>query len=69
MHPSQDALLDRLITIYMDHYDRADGVGDYRRRRGGVGREMAAQIVELVYQVRGKRGLPAGSIPAFARRS
>ncbi len=33
VHKSQDALLDRLITIYMDHYDRATEAGDHRRQR------------------------------------
>ena len=33
VHKSQDALLDRLITIYMDHYDRQTRSGDHRRQR------------------------------------
>ncbi len=55
VHPSQDALLDRLITITMDDYDRQTEVA-ITASSGGVGEEMARQIVELVHQVR-KRGL------------
>jgi gas vesicle protein GvpN len=55
VHPSQDALLDRLITIAMDHYDRPTEVA-ITVSSGGVGEEMAGQIVDLVHHVR-KRGL------------
>ena len=47
VHKSQDALLDRLITIYMDHYDRATELA-IAVATGGVSREMAEQIVDLV---------------------
>jgi gas vesicle protein GvpN len=55
VHPSQDALLDRLITIYMEHYDRQTEVA-ITASSGGVGQGMAEQIVDLVRHVR-KRGL------------
>jgi gas vesicle protein GvpN len=47
VHKSQDALLDRLITIYMDHYDRQSEVA-ITAASGGVSAEMAEQIVDLV---------------------
>jgi gas vesicle protein GvpN len=55
VHPTQDALLDRLITITMDHYDRQTEVA-ITASGGGVGEGMAEQIIELVHHVR-KRGL------------
>ena len=55
VHASQDALLDRLITIYMDHYDRPTEVA-ITASSGGVDAGMAEQIVDLVHHVR-KRGL------------
>ena len=48
VHKSQDALLDRLITIYMDHYDRETEVA-ITASSGGVSSEMAEQIVDLVH--------------------
>ena len=44
VHKSQDALLDRLITIYMDHYGRETEVA-ITASSGGVSAEMAEQIV------------------------
>jgi gas vesicle protein GvpN len=55
VHPSQDALLDRLITITMDRYDHQTEVA-ITASSGGVGAGMAEQIVELMHHVR-KRGL------------
>ena len=62
MHKSQDALLDRLITIYMDHYDRATELA-ITVASGGVSREMAEQILELVYLVRQRD--PTGQRPSI----
>ena len=62
VHKSQDALLDRLITIYMDHYDRATELAIVVAT-GGVSREMAEQILELVYLVR--RHDPTGQRPSI----
>ena len=62
VHPSQDALLDRLITITMDHYDRQTEVA-ITASSGGVAAAMAEQIVDLVHHVR-KRGL-AGQHPSI----
>ena len=60
VHKSQDALLDRLITIYMDHYDRDTEVA-ITASSGGVSAEMAEQIVDLVHFFR-KRD-PSGQHP------
>ncbi len=51
VHKSQDALLDRLVTIYMDHYDRVTEAA-ITVAAGGVSAEMAEQILDLVYFVR-----------------
>ena len=62
VHTSQDALLDRLITIYMDHYDRQTEVA-ITAANGGVAVEMAEQIVDLVHHLR--RRDPAGQRPSI----
>ncbi|MGO8745024.1 MAG: gas vesicle protein GvpN [Thermoguttaceae bacterium] len=62
VHKSQDALLDRLITIYMDHYDRETEVA-ITASSGGVASEMAEQIVDLVLLFR-KRD-PTGQHPSI----
>ena len=62
VHKSQDALLDRLITIYMDHYDRETEVA-ITASSGGVTTEMAEQIVDLVLLFR-KRD-PSGQHPSI----
>ncbi len=62
VHKSQDALLDRLITIYMDHYDRATELA-ITVASGGVSREMAEQILDLVYVVRQRD--PTGQRPSI----
>ena len=66
VHKSQDALLDRLITIYMDHYDRRDRSGDHRRQRRRLP-GTAERIVDLV-RSSANRTRPA-SIRASGRRS
>ncbi len=62
VHKSQDALLDRLITIYMDHYDRPTELA-ITMSSGGVARETAEQILDLVYLVRQRD--PTGQRPSI----
>ena len=62
VHKSQDALLDRLITIYMDHYGRETEV-TITASSGGVSTEMAEQIIDLVHFFR-KRD-PSGQHPSI----
>ncbi len=62
VHKSQDALLDRLITIYMDHYDRETEVA-ITASSGGVSAEMAEQIVDLVHYFRQRD--PTGQHPSI----
>jgi nitric oxide reductase NorQ protein len=62
VHKSQDALLDRLITIYVEHYDRGTEVA-ITASSGGVSAEMAEQIVDLVRHFR-KRD-PTGQHPSM----
>jgi gas vesicle protein GvpN len=62
VHKSQDALLDRLITIYMDHYDRETELA-ITASSGGVPREMAGQIVDLVRHFRQQD--PSGQHPSI----
>jgi gas vesicle protein GvpN len=56
IHKSQDALMDRLITIRVDGFDRATEVA-IAAARGGISREQATLVVDLVRRAR--RG-PAG---------
>ena len=62
VHKSQDALLDRLITIYMDHYNRETEVA-ITTSSGGVSRDMAEQIVDLVHFFRKQD--PTGQHPSI----
>jgi gas vesicle protein GvpN len=62
VHRSQDALLDRLITIYMDHYDRETEVA-ITASSGGASAETAERIVDLVHFFR-KRD-PTGQHPSI----
>ncbi|MGD0899344.1 MAG: gas vesicle protein GvpN [Thermoguttaceae bacterium] len=62
VHKSQDALLDRLITMYMDHYDLATEVA-ITSSSGGVPPEMAEQIVRLVHHFRQQD--PSGQHPSM----
>jgi nitric oxide reductase NorQ protein len=56
VHKTQDALLDRMITIELDYCDRDTEVA-ITRARAGVDQEVAEKIVDLVRRVR-KHGLP-----------
>jgi gas vesicle protein GvpN len=51
VHKAQDALLDRLITIHLSHYDRETEV-EITMARSGVPRASAARIVDIVREVR-----------------
>lgn len=51
VHKTQDALMDRLITIQVGHYDRETEV-KITEARTGVAREDAEVIVDIVRQLR-----------------
>ncbi|MBI5419292.1 MAG: gas vesicle protein GvpN [Deltaproteobacteria bacterium] len=51
-HKTQDALMDRLITIKLGHYDRETEVG-IAMAKSGVSGEDAETIVDLVRELRG----------------
>ena len=50
-HKSQDALMDRLITIKVDHYDRETEV-QITMARSGIPRQDAEIIVDMVRELR-----------------
>ena len=50
-HKSQNALLDRLITIELDFQDRASEI-EITRSRSGLGAAQAARIVDIVRTLR-----------------
>jgi nitric oxide reductase NorQ protein len=54
VHASQDALMDRLVTIHMDHYDRDTEVA-ITMAKSGVAREDAVRIVDVVRHFRQRR--------------
>jgi gas vesicle protein GvpN len=51
VHKTQDALMDRLITIQLEHYDRATEI-EITLARSGIGRPDAEIIVDLVRGLR-----------------
>ena len=51
VHKTQDALMDRLITIQLEHYDRETEI-EITIARSGIGREDAVAIVDLVRDLR-----------------
>jgi nitric oxide reductase NorQ protein len=51
VHKTQDALMDRLITIHLDHYDRETEV-QITVARSGIGQADAEIIVDLVRNLR-----------------
>ncbi len=53
VHKTQDALLDRVITIHLDHYDR-DGEIEITMKKSGVTRNDAESIVDIVRELRTK---------------
>jgi gas vesicle protein GvpN len=62
VHKSQDALLDRLITIHMDHYDRRTEVA-VTAASGGASTETAERVVDLVRHFRQRD--PTGQRPSI----
>ena len=50
-HKTQDALMDRLITIQLEHYDRETEIS-ITRARSGIGQEDAETIVDVVRALR-----------------
>ncbi|MGA2031765.1 MAG: gas vesicle protein GvpN [Thermoguttaceae bacterium] len=53
VHKSQDALMDRLVTIYMNHYDRATEAA-ITAASAGVGIDVAQRIVDLIRHYRSR---------------
>ena len=51
-HKTQDALMDRLVTIRLDHYDRETEV-QITMARSGISRADAEPIVDIVRELRG----------------
>jgi len=51
VHKTQDALMDRLITIHLGHYDRETEI-EITRRKSGIDREDAERIVDIVRELR-----------------
>ncbi len=51
VHKTQDALMDRLITIQLEHYDRATEI-EITVARSGLGRPDAEIIVDIVRDLR-----------------
>jgi nitric oxide reductase NorQ protein len=54
IHKSQDALMDRLITIHVDYFDRETEVA-IAAARSGVSHVDAGRVVDLVRYFRGRR--------------
>jgi nitric oxide reductase NorQ protein len=50
-HKTQDALMDRLITINLDHFDRETEIG-ITLAKSGIDREDAEVIVDIVRELR-----------------
>jgi len=59
VHKAQDALLDRMITIRLGHYDRESEIA-IAAAKGGVSTEIARAIVDIV---RAARETGAGAVP------
>ncbi len=53
VHRAQDALLDRMITVQLGHYDRETEIA-ITMRRSGIGRRSAERVVDLVRLCREK---------------
>jgi gas vesicle protein GvpN len=52
VHKTQDALMDRLITIHLDHYDRDTEIR-ISMAKSGIARRDAEIIVDIVREMRG----------------
>jgi len=51
VHKTQDALLDRMITIRLTHYDRGTEIA-ITRAKSGIGEKRAEKIVDIVRDLR-----------------
>jgi len=51
VHKTQDALLDRVITIHADHYDRETEV-EITTSKSGISRKNAEVIVDIIRELR-----------------
>jgi gas vesicle protein GvpN len=51
IHKTQDALLDRMITIQLTHYDRETEIA-ITKAKAGIGEEEAERIVDIVRDLR-----------------
>lgn len=51
-HKTQDALMDRLVTIHLDHYDRDTEI-QITMAKSGIARGDAETIVDIVRELRG----------------
>ena len=51
VHKTQDALLDRMITIKLTHYDRGTEIA-ITRAKSGIGEKRAEKIVDIVRDLR-----------------
>ncbi len=52
VHKTQDALLDRLITVHLDHYDRLTEI-EITVAKSGISGTDASTIVDIVRELRG----------------
>ena len=52
VHRTQDALMDRLITIRVDHYDRDTEI-QITQAKSGIALEEANTIVDIIREIRG----------------
>jgi nitric oxide reductase NorQ protein len=52
VHKTQDALMDRLVTINLGHYDRETEI-EITMKRSGIARRDAGTIVDIVRELRG----------------
>jgi len=50
-HKTQDALLDRMITIQLTHYDRETEIA-ITKAKSGIGEKEAERIVDIVWDLR-----------------
>ena len=55
VHKAQDALLDRIITLHLDHYDRDTEV-EIVSAKAPIDRDSAARIVDIVRALRSENG-------------
>jgi nitric oxide reductase NorQ protein len=59
VHRTQDALLDRLVTLYVDHHDRATEIA-ITQAQSGLAEVEAARVVDIVRELRQRGGAEHG---------